>query len=119
MIMAIYFNDIKKQKFQKPCGLQDFKILQPRGIFCSIGYRATDKVEHFLHNNMTQVIVIFPQHAQVRQWPTYSIFIVNIMAADVLAMKGARASATRTLTKSNQDNSVPARYHNHDNYSHF
>ena len=40
---------------------------------------------------------------------TNLFYIVNIMAADVLATQGARASATMILTKLNRDNSVPAR----------
>ena len=36
----------------------------------------------FLHTNKTQVVEIPPR---VRQGPTYSTYLVNIMAADVLA----------------------------------
>ena len=39
----------------------------------------------------------------------YLVYIVNIMAADDLATKGARDSATMIWTYLNQDNSVPAR----------
>ena len=39
---------------------------------------------------------------------TYLCYIVNIMAADVLAMQGAKASATMILTLLNWDNSVAA-----------
>ena len=49
----------------------------------------------FLHIDMTQLVEILPQ---VRQGPTYLFYIVNIMVADVLATKGARASATMILT---------------------
>ena len=41
-----------------------------------------------------QVVEILPQ---IRQGPTY-FYIVNIMTADVLAIQGARASATIKLT---------------------
>ena len=47
----------------------------------------------FLHIDMAQVVEIL---SQANQRPTY--YTVNIMAADVLAMKGARASATMILT---------------------
>ena len=57
----------------------------------------------FLHIDMTQVIEILPQ---VR---TYAFYLVNIMAADVLVMQGAKASATMILTQVNRDNSVPTR----------
>ena len=40
---------------------------------------------------------------------TYLSYIVNIMGADVLAMQGARASATMILTMLNKINSVIAR----------
>ena len=39
---------------------------------------------------------------------TYLFYIVNIMAADVLVTKWARASATMILTLLNRDDSVPA-----------
>ena len=39
---------------------------------------------------------------------SYLFCIVNIMAADVLVMQGARASVTMILTMLNQDDSVPA-----------
>ena len=40
---------------------------------------------------------------------TYLFYMVNIMAADVLATKGAWTSATMILTELNRDNLVPAR----------
>ena len=50
----------------------------------------------FLHTDETQVVEIPPR---VRQGPAYSTYIViNIMAADVLATQGARASAAIILT---------------------
>ena len=49
----------------------------------------------FLHTNKTQVVEIPPR---VRQGPTRLFYIINIMAADVLATQGARASATMILT---------------------
>ena len=44
----------------------------------------------FLYFDMTQVVEIFPE---MSQGPTHSTreYIVNIMAADILAMQGARA----------------------------
>ena len=60
----------------------------------------------FLHIDLTQVVEILPQ---VRQggltYPT-----VDIMAADVLATQGARASATMIFTVLNQIDLVPACY---------
>ena len=47
----------------------------------------------FLRTDKTQVVEIPPR---VRQGPVY--YIINIMAADVLATQGARASATMILT---------------------
>ena len=49
----------------------------------------------FLHIDTMQVVEILPQ---IRQEPTGLFCIVNIMAADVLATQGARASATMILT---------------------
>ena len=48
-----------------------------------------------------------PFSNKTRTYPAF--FIVNIMAAGVLAMQGARASAAMILTKLNRDNSVPTR----------
>ena len=56
-----------------------------------------------LHTNKTQVVEIPPR---VRQGLFY---IINIMAADVLATQGARASATMILTYLKRVNSVPKR----------
>ena len=47
----------------------------------------------FLHIDMTQVVEILPQIGQ-----GYPIYIVNIMAAGVLATQGARTSAVMILT---------------------
>ena len=58
----------------------------------------------FLHIDMIQVVEILPQ---IRQGPTH--YLVNIMAAGVLATQGARASAAMLLTQFNRDNSAPAR----------
>ena len=41
---------------------------------------------------------------------TYPFYIVNIMAAGVLATQGTRTSAAMLLTQLNWDNSDPARY---------
>ena len=40
---------------------------------------------------------------------TYQLYIINIMAADVIAMQGARASATMIFTMLNRINLVPVR----------
>ena len=61
-------------------------------------------------------IVISPPWYDAGSWNpssiktiTYLFYIVNILAADVLATQGARASAAMILTKFNRDNSVPTR----------
>ena len=59
----------------------------------------------FLHTTKIHVVEIPPR---VRQGPAYST-IISIMAADYLAMQGARASATTIVTYLNRVNSVPAR----------
>ena len=48
----------------------------------------------FLHIDMTQVVEIL---VQIRQGPT-KFYLVNIMAAGVLATQGAMASAATILT---------------------
>ena len=53
---------------------------------------------------MMHVVEILPQ---IRK-RIYTFYLVNIMAAGVLAMQGARASAAMILTQLNGDNSVPA-----------
>ena len=58
----------------------------------------------FLHTDMTQVVYIPPHKIS-----TYLFYIVNIMGTDVLAIQGARASATMILTMLNRNNLVPAR----------
>ena len=57
----------------------------------------------FLHIDMTQVVETLP-HFETR---TYLFYIVNIMAADDLAMQGAKASATVIFTMLNWINLVP------------
>ena len=47
----------------------------------------------FFHTDKTQVVEIFP-----RERPGLAHFTVNIIAADDLAMQGARASAAMILT---------------------
>ena len=53
---------------------------------------------------MAQVVEIFPEGPKTK---AYLFCIVNMMAADVLAMPGARASATIIFTTLNRINSVP------------
>ena len=61
----------------------------------------------FLHSDMTRVVEILPQ---VRQGTTYIFYIVNVMAADILATQESKASATMILTILNRIKSVPARF---------
>ena len=67
--------------------------------------------------NVSKIYIIPPRWHDTGSWNpfscktrTYLLYIVNIMGADVLAMHGARASATLILTLLNWDtcNSFPA-----------